>query len=233
MAARLVSSVAVAVTLALIAAPASFAASPPRIVTTQWLVRVATGMSAGFVARAVDPDGDAVTLTWAFDDGTTATGDRVAHAWTSAGAHTGTVTATDATGLRTSVSFTIEVVDAALGPQPGGVVLPRPGPAPAATGGVALLGTGPLRVAADGAVGVRLACGPGADCDGRVSLARGGHRIAGAPFAVAAGHRGTVRLRLPVAVVARVRRGVAREVVVTVAPEGQAAVRVVRPLRPA
>ena len=152
MAARLVSSVAVAVTLALIAAPASFAASPPRIVTTQWLVRVATGMSAGFVARAVDPDGDAVTLTWAFDDGTTATGDRVAHAWTSAGAHTGTVTATDATGLRTSVSFTIEVVDAALGPQPGGVVLPRPGPAPAATGGVALLGTGPLRVAADGTV---------------------------------------------------------------------------------
>jgi len=80
---------------------------------------------------------------------------------------------------------------------------------------------------------VRLACGSGADCAGQVSLARGGRRIAGAPFAVAAGRRGTVRLRLPAAVVARVRRGDAREVVVTVAPQAQAPARVVRLLRPA
>jgi PKD domain-containing protein len=229
MSARLLSSVAVALTFALTAAPA-YAASPPRFVTTQWLVRVATGAPAGFLARAVDRDGDAVTLTWAFDDGATATGERVAHVWSTAGSHTGTVTATDATGRHTSVSFTIEVVDGALDPQPGGVVLPRPGPAPAATARVALAG-GPLRMAPDGSVALRLTCAHGADCAGQVSLARGGRRIAAAPFAVPAGRRTTVRLRLPAAVLARVRHGGSRAVVVTLAPDAQAPVREARTLR--
>jgi len=233
MAARLLSSVAVALSVALLAAPASHAASPPRFVTTQWLVRVATGAPAGFFARAADPDGDAVTLTWAFDDGTAATGERVLHAWTTAGSHTGTVTAADATGRRTSVSFTVDVVDAETGPQPGAVLLPRPGPAPAATARVALAGDGTLRLAADGSVAVSLTCARGADCAGRVSLARGGRRIATATFAVPAGHRAAVRLRLPAAVAARVRGRGSREVLVTVAPDAQAPVRAARTLRPA
>ena len=150
---------ACALTLAL-APAAAHAAVPPQFVTTQGLVRVAAGAPAGFLARATDPDGDAVTITWAFDDGTTATGERAAKTWTVPGPHSVTVTATDATGLTTARTLRIEVVDAAaLGPQPGAVQIRRPGPSPAAAARVTL-GAGPLRLARDATVAVGLACAP-------------------------------------------------------------------------
>ena len=225
---------ALVLTLALAAVPATAqAAAPPQLVTSQWLLRVPVGAATGYVARATDPDGDAVTVTWAFDDGTSATGERVAKTWSTPGPHTGTVTATDTTGRATSRSFAIEVVaDAATAPQPAAVSVRRPGPSPAAAARVAAA-AGALRLAADGTVAIVLACAPGADCAGRVALAHGGHRLAHARFAIAAGQRTTVRLALRPAAVARLRRRAARAVLVTVVPAGQAAARLARVLRTA
>jgi len=227
---RLLSAVALALTLALVPATAR-AAAPPQFVTTQWLVRVPAGQPAGFLARARDPDREAVAITWAFDDGTTATGERVTKAWAMPGSHDATVTATDATGLSASRTLRVEVVDGTLGPQPGGVQIRRPGPSPAAPR-VALV-PGPLRLADDGSVALSLACAPAADCAGRVALAHGGRRLAAAEYALPAGRRGTVRVRVPVTVAARLRRRADRAVVVTVAPAGEAPVRVTRRLRTA
>jgi hypothetical protein len=98
-----------------------------------------------------------VTITWAFDDGTTAAGERVAKAWTGPGRHTATVTATDATGLSVSRTLRVQVVDAAaLPPQPGAVQIPRPGPAAPAAARVTLA-AGPLRLAPHASVAARSA----------------------------------------------------------------------------
>src|SRR5215218_7314737 len=53
------------------------AGAPPVFATAQWTLRVSMGAPAAFIVRAADPDGDAVTLAWAFDDGTTAAGPAV------------------------------------------------------------------------------------------------------------------------------------------------------------
>jgi PKD domain len=230
MAVRLLRAAVIALAIVLAGSTAAaHAAAPPQFVTAQWLVRVPTGVPAGFLARAADPDGDAVTLAWTFDDGTTATGGRVAHAWTTSGSHTATVTATDATGLTASRTLTVAVVDAAAGPAPGAVAIRRPGPSPIAAAR-ATLAVAPLRLAADGTVPVMLDCAPGAPCAGRVALAHDGRRLARAAYAVAAGGQVVVRLRLPAAAVARLRRRPARRVVVTLAPVGQAPVRSPRTL---
>ena len=177
MAVRLLRAAVIALAIVLAGSTAAaHAAAPPQFVTAQWLVRVPTGVPAGFLALAADPDGDAVTLAWTFDDGTTATGKRVAHAWTTAGTHTATVTATDATGLTAARTLTVAVVDAAAGPAPGAVAIRRPGPS-AAAAARATLTTAPLRLAADGTVAVALDCAPGAPCAGRLALAHGGRRL--------------------------------------------------------
>jgi hypothetical protein len=203
--------------------------APPQFVTTQSLVRVGAGATAGFLAQAVDPDGGPVTITWAFDDGTTATGERVAKAWAAPGRHTATATATDGGGQSATRTFTVDVVDATTGPQPGVVHLRRPGPSPAAAARVALA-PGALRLAADGSVSVTLSCAA-ADCAGRVSLAHAGRRLAAARYAVTAGRRAAVRLRVPAEAAARLRRRPERPVLVTLAPDGQAPARVGRTLR--
>jgi hypothetical protein len=230
MAVRLLRAAVIALAIVLAGSTAAaHAAAPPQFVTAQWLVRVPTGVPAGFLALAADPDGDAVTLAWTFDDGTTATGERVGHAWTTTGTHTATVTATDATGRTASRTLTVAVVDAAAGPAPGAVAIRRPGPSAAAAARAALTAA-PLRLAADGTVAVALDCAAGAPCTGRVALAHGGRRLARAAYALAAGGETVVRLRLPAATTARLRRRAARRIVVTLAPAGQAPVRSVRTL---
>jgi PKD domain-containing protein len=233
MAPRLLRVAAALAPASALAPAAAHAAAPPRFVTTQALVRVAAGAPAGFLARATDPDGDAVTIAWAFDDGTTAAGERVAKAWTAPGRHTATVTATDATGLAVSRTLHLEVVDGAVLPsQPGAVQIPRPGPSLAAAARVTLA-PARLRLAPDARVAVTLVCAPAADCAGRVALGHDGRRLAAAPYAISAGRSATVRLRLPAGRAARLRRRPERAVVVTVAPDGQAAVRAARVLRTA
>ena len=76
------------------------------------------------VKQASDPDpGDTLTFTWSFDDGGTATGAQVTHAFATPGAHTGTVTATDPTGL--SASATATVVILARPTRPSAAPTPR------------------------------------------------------------------------------------------------------------
>jgi hypothetical protein len=206
--------------------------APPVFATAQWTLRVSTGAPAAFIVQAVDPDGDAVTLAWAFDDGTAAAGPAVTKVWTTPGVHTARVTATDATGLHAVHDFKILVLPAAAaapGAPPAAVHMPRPGPAPVAR---ASASTTALRLSAAGSIGVRVACAPGAACAGTVSIARGGRRLAAAPYAVPAGHSRTVRLRVP-AVTARAlrRRGRAVAIVVTLAPANGPAVRATATLR--
>jgi PKD repeat protein len=237
MVARLLRLAAAAAALLALTAPAAArAASPPRFVATQWLLRVPVGTPAGFVAKAVDPDDDAVTIAWAFDDGTVATGERVAKAWATPGAHTAIVTATDATGLRASRTLAIDVTaDPApeTAPAPGGVVLARPGPPPTATTTPTprlTVAAGALRLGRNGAIAVSVTRAAGTDCAGRLSLDRAGRRLASASYTVRAGHPATVRLRLSDAVAARLRRRASSAVTVVVAPDGRPAVRTSRTL---
>lgn len=224
----------VALALAGAALPAAAtAASPPLLSAAQWTLRVPAGAPAGFIAKATDPDGDAVTLTWTFDDGTTASGPRVTKTWPAPGVHSARVTATDATGLSAAHDFTIEVTDAAagapLGPPPAGVHLPRPGPAPVAgvTSPVAA-----LRLGRAGTVRVRVRCAPAAPCRGTVALSRGGRRLAAARYSVRAGTTATVAVRLPAATARALRRHRAGRVTVglTLAPAGGRAARAPRTL---
>ena len=66
---------------------------------------------ATFAASATDPDpGDALTFSWRFDDGTTALGANVSHAFAKAGVHTATVTVSDLEGLTASAAARALVV---------------------------------------------------------------------------------------------------------------------------
>ena len=58
-----------------------------------------------------DPDdGDTLSYAWSFDDGATATGATVTHAFGTTGAHTVTLTVTDPTGLTSQQSTTVWVL---------------------------------------------------------------------------------------------------------------------------
>ena len=108
-----------------------------------------------FTATVSDPDlGDAVTVGWTFDDGTSATGAEAGHAFAAAGTHTATATATDSAGVTTvrDVAVTVatpaqvtpQSVPPAIVPTPK-LVLDRLAIAPAR---FRALGSGPGLVAA-------------------------------------------------------------------------------------
>jgi hypothetical protein len=231
MAAPLARACALALTAAAFAAAAApgpaHAAAPPVLSSAQWTLRVPAGAPAAFIVQAVDPDGDAVTLAWAFDDGTAAAGPHVTKVWTAPGLHIATLTATDATGLRKVHDFRVLVLPAAAAAAPGAppaaVHMPRPGPPPA---GRASASTTSLRLTAANAIAVRVGCAPGAACAGTVALVRGGRRIAAAAYDVPAGRTRTVLLRVPApAARALRRRGRPVAVVVTLAPANGPAAR--------
>src|SRR5262249_34950221 len=69
---------------------------------------------------------------WTFDDGFSATGEAVSHAFTTAGQHTGTVTVTDPTGLKATSTATVTVISPA--PAPNGSTAPVDRVAPVVTG---------------------------------------------------------------------------------------------------
>jgi PKD repeat protein len=61
-------------------------------------------------AHSSDPDhGDSLTYAWSFDDGATATGATVTHAFTTPGAHTATLSVADPTGLTSKHTTTVTV----------------------------------------------------------------------------------------------------------------------------
>ena len=70
----------------------------------------AIGTAIAFNSRASDPDdGDTLTYAWSFDDGATATGATVTHAFSAPGVHTATLTVTDPTGLSTKQTTQVTV----------------------------------------------------------------------------------------------------------------------------
>jgi PKD domain-containing protein len=62
-----------------------------------------------FGATASDPDGDRLSVAWAFDDGAVATGERVAHAFARTGAHGVTLRVKDEAGLSATRTFAVAV----------------------------------------------------------------------------------------------------------------------------
>src|SRR5690242_13628423 len=71
---------------------------------------VAPGQAARFTAAGSDASpGDAVSMRWTFDDGATAPGASVTHAFTRAGRHRATVTATDLDGFTAATSVFVTV----------------------------------------------------------------------------------------------------------------------------
>ncbi len=70
-------------------------------------------------SRSSDPDdGDALTYAWSFDDGATATGATAAHAFSTPGTHTATLTVTDPTGLTSTQQATVTVTAQPAPPAP-------------------------------------------------------------------------------------------------------------------
>ena len=70
------------------------------------------GVDAPFaVTKASDPDpGDTLTFTWGFDDGGSAAGATVTHAFATPGVHAATVTATDPSGLTGTSTVLVTVL---------------------------------------------------------------------------------------------------------------------------
>jgi PKD repeat protein len=207
---------ALAFTLLAIPASAQAAGSPPMLAASQWSLSVMAGFPAGFEAHATDPDGDAVTISWTFDDGTTATGEAPAKVWDTPGTHTATVTATDATGLTSSHTFTIEITPNPNGARP--ITGPPPGwvpPSLDARPEAAVADRG-LKLSRAGSVRVRIAC-RGRQCAGTVTLARAGKRLGKAAFSVRPDQTGTAYVRVSRPTARQLRRRASVPVVVAVA----------------
>jgi hypothetical protein len=84
-------------------------------------------VSSAFDASAsCDPDGDALSFAWAFDDGGTATGAVVQHTFSVPGPHFGTVTVTDSTGRSATATASLVVPVPSVVPAPPfpGVTIP-------------------------------------------------------------------------------------------------------------
>jgi PKD repeat protein len=72
------------------------------------------GESVSFTPLVVDPEGDSVTLTWNFGDGSLGSGTSPSHAYATAGTYPVVLTATDLHGAATT-----QTNDVVIGPDPG------------------------------------------------------------------------------------------------------------------
>jgi PKD domain len=88
---------------------------------------VATAPAGGEVGQALsfdgskssDPDNEALTYSWSFDDGTQADGALVQKAFATPGPHTGTLTVTDPAGLSDAADVTLTIAAPPVLPGPG------------------------------------------------------------------------------------------------------------------
>nr|WP_243436148.1 PKD domain-containing protein [Acanthopleuribacter pedis] len=73
------------------------------------------GVAADFQLEVSDPDGDPLTVTWAFGDGGGATGASVSHSFSSAGTFNWTVTVSDGRGGEVGANGSVTVVNGSAG----------------------------------------------------------------------------------------------------------------------
>jgi hypothetical protein len=92
---------------------------------------VSAGTAATFSLSPLDVWSAVTSTQWSFDDGASATGASVSHAFSTIGEHTVTVTATDALGNATSASRTVTVAAPTPPPSAPAPTPPPPAPAPA------------------------------------------------------------------------------------------------------
>ena len=89
---------------------------PPTITSaTATPTAAQVGTPFSFTATATDPDADPITYAWSFDDGGSAPGASVQHAFANPGIHVATVTVTDAAGVSSQKAV---AVAATSGPVP-------------------------------------------------------------------------------------------------------------------
>jgi hypothetical protein len=166
----------------------------PRAVATATPTASVPGQQVAFEATAsCDPDGDALSYEWVFDDGATASGPSVQHPFGSAGRHFGTVTVTDATG-RASIATAVVTTTA----------LPRP------FAGVTV-GKQTVRVSRKGVAKVKVKCPKAArgSCAGTLRLTarlRKRATIGSKRFSIKAGATRAVSVKLSKRARARLRR---------------------------
>ena len=164
---------------------------------------VATPSSAGIdqevalSALTVDADaGETASITWSFDDGTTATGATTSHAFATAGDHTATATATDPTGLTGTDTVTVHVIPDNAGPD-----IDHTGPR---------LFVRVLRRRLDRhrtfLIGVFCPADERPRCTGSVTVRRGTARIASSALRITAGGTQIVKLRVSRATAALAHR---------------------------
>ena len=141
----------------------------PALTVTPEPATVGVGEQVSFSASATDSDPEEVPgpVAWSFDDGTTATGDSVQHAFATPGPHSATATAVDPAGVAGSATATIVVSAPPDAPAPPGDGSPPPAPgtlgdlvAPALT-----IGTTAVRLTRAGVARVPLTC-PAAETSG-------------------------------------------------------------------
>jgi PKD repeat protein len=152
-------------------------------------------------AASVDPDGDPISLSWAFGDGGTAAGAQASHVFGAAGSFQPTLTVTDATGLTATTAHGATVVGPPESAPPAQTSQQPPATQPFA--GVRLLST---RLSVRGRfISLKLSCPAGTigRCSGRTTLtvrpSRSiSHRvtIGRAAFSIAPDTRSRIRLRV-------------------------------------
>jgi CSLREA domain-containing protein len=100
----------------------AFEPQPPTIGASAAPSPALTGGPVMFTASPADADPtDALSVvTWKFDDGATASGDSVSHAFTTPGFHSGTAKVTDPFGFSATAVATVKVNAPAGVPLPGG-----------------------------------------------------------------------------------------------------------------
>jgi hypothetical protein len=157
---------------------------------------VLIGAEVKFTAGSTDADpGEVPVLTWLFDDGATAAGSPVSHAFTTAGVHTATATATDPAGLAVSTNVAVTVV------------APAPPPGPARTAMAPALRFHRLS-AHEGTVRVALSCPLFATrCTGRLDIRLSHTRVVlgTVRYSIAHGTIRTVKVKLNKAARRRLR----------------------------
>jgi hypothetical protein len=155
----------------------------PVAVATVATLQPATDQAVQFDAsQSCDPDGDALTYAWAFDDGSGGEGVTRERAFSRAGLHFAAVTVTDSTGRSSTAVAAVRVIRPELPPF-AGITIPKQ----------------TVRVSKSGIAGVKLRCplGTVGACSGTVTLGRAGDRKMGsASVAIARGATRKVNVKL-------------------------------------